>query len=454
MRRLLACVLLLPLAAFAAPRDDYAWQWPITASRADAGAYRVVLDETAYRRVRTPGLHDLAVLDRDGMPMPASLLAAQVPRESASRQALPWFALPAVPDGSTQAEWELVSEADADGRLRRVDVRSGRDARVPPRTALLLDASRVREPIAALELQWRPGEAIDTGYRVEASDDLEHWRPIATRGRLIDLQRGGRRLLQRRIELVGAPTARYLRLTPERRDSAPDVTAVAAELAPIAPAPAPQWITLAPDGGAIGDDATSGTVFEYELDGRFPVQQVDVALPGNHAVEWRLESRDAPDAPWHPRVAPWVVYRIDSGEASSHSAPRALGQVVRDRYWRLHAGAPVAATPTLRLGYRPESVVFVAQGAASYSLVAGSARARRAEAPVPALLEALRDARGAGWQPAVATLGPARTLAGEAALRPVRDWKSWLLWGVLGIGAIVVAGFAASLLREPRPVRG
>jgi hypothetical protein len=449
MKRLFACTLLMPLVVFAAPRDDYAWQWPVTASQSDAGAYRVVLDETVYRRVRTPELRDLAVLDRDGAPIPASLLASEAPRESASRLALPWFTLPAAPEGGTGREWALVSEADADGRLRRVDVRSGDGTRVPPRTTLLLDASRVDAPLAALELQWRPGDAIDIGYRVEASDDLEHWRPVATRGRLVDLQQNGQRLLQRRIELVDATAARYLRLIPGRGDAALDITGVTAELAPAAPVSAPQWIALAPRDGTSG-----GTMFEYELDGRFPVQQVDVALPGNHAVEWWLESRDAPDAPWRARVAPWVAYSIGSGDAGSRSPPRVLGQVVRDRYWRLHAGTPAAAMPTLQLGYRPESVVFVAQGAAPYSLVAGSARARRADAPVTVLVAALHSEHGDRWQPATATLGSAQTLAGEAALRPARDWKAWLLWGVLCVGAIAVAGFAASLLREPRPVQG
>lgn len=449
MTRLPLCFLLLPLVASAAPRDDYAWQWPVAPDRADAGAYRVILDDTVYRRVRTSDLRDLAVLDRGGAPMPAALLAAEAPRESVRHRALPWFSLPAAPTDGTNGEWSLVSEADADGRLRRVDVRSGADASMSPRTALLLDASGVRAPIAALEFAWRPGDVIDTGYRIEASDDLEQWRPVAARGRLVDLHQDGRRLLQRRVELVAAVRARYLRLTPERGGGVPGLIDISAEVAPAAPVVPPRWLELAPQAGTAG-----GTVFEYELDGRFPVRQVDVQLPGNHAVEWRIESRDAADAPWRVRAAPWVAYRIASGDAGARSPPRELHAVVRDRYWRLQAGAPVGPTPTLRLGYQPESVVFVAQGTAPYSLVAGSARARRAEAPVPALIAVLRGERGNAWQPAVATLGPAGVLAGDDALRPARDWKAWLLWSVLGLGAVAVAGFAASLLRVPRPVQG
>ena len=108
--------------------------------------------------------------------------------------------------------------------------------------------------------------------------------------------------------------------------------------------------------------------------------------------------------------------------------------------------------PTLTLGYRPEVVVFLAQGSAPYALVAGSARAQRADAPLPQLVEALRAQRGASWQPATATLGEGVALAGEQALVPApveRDWKAWLLWALLIGGALIVAGFAFSLLKKP-----
>jgi hypothetical protein len=113
---------------------------------------------------------------------------------------------------------------------------------------------------------------------------------------------------------------------------------------------------------------------------------------------------------------------------------------------------PNEAAPTLRLGYRPEVLVFLAQGKTPYALLAGSARAQRAESPLPQLVDALRAQRGQDWQPASATLGAAQSLAGASALTPApveRDWKAWLLWGLLAAGALIVAGFAFSLLKKP-----
>ena len=109
----------------------------------------------------------------------------------------------------------------------------------------------------------------------------------------------------------------------------------------------------------------------------------------------------------------------------------------------------------MKLGYRPEVVVFLAQGTPPYALVAGSARAVRGDAPLPRLVDAMRASKGEDWQPMPATLGLPTDLAGRAALeRPTtpEDWKRWLLWILLVVGAAIVAGFAITLLRKP-PIR-
>ncbi|MET1023411.1 MAG: DUF3999 family protein, partial [Pseudoxanthomonas sp.] len=48
-------------------------------------------------------------------------------------------------------------------------------------------------------------------------------------------------------------------------------------------------------------------------------------------------------------------------------------------------------------------------------------------------------------------------LAGAAAFKPAevpRDWKTLLLWALLSLGAVIVAGFAISLLRARQPPDG
>src|SRR5690606_12986467 len=114
-------------------------------------------------------------------------------------------------------------------------------------------------------------------------------------------------------------------------------------------------------------------------------------------------------------------------------------------------GAPAPAQPpALLLGWRPESLAFVAGDAPPYRLVAGSTRPTRAAPPVAQSMQAVRAARGQHWPPPDGTPGEASALSGEASAPPVRDWRSWLLWALLVAGALLVTGFALNLLRKPR----
>lgn len=444
----LACLLLcLPLVALA---EDiaYAWQWPLDLARADAGAYRVALGSEVYEAAIHPALRDVEVLDAEGRPVAATLFAPASPAAGEERRiALPWFPLPpAAPAGAPQ-RWRIHTETGPDFRLQRVETElldAGADA--PPLTDLLIDASAVGERVLALEFVW-PAEAapLDARYRLEASDDLQAWRPIRD-ARLVDLRHAGHHVQQRRIE-IGARPARYYRLQPLQAGTRLDIGGVQAVLAPPAGEAALEWVVLSGE----RNEADGRVHVHFRSPGRYPVESVDIRVGPNSTGEWWLESRDGEDGPWRRRLAPGVAWRMADNGGETRSPPRTLDAVTRDRQWRLVARAPVRDLPELHLGYRPESLVFLAQGAPPYVLVAGSARAHRDEAPVSGLLAAQRERRGEAWQPAEARPGPRAPLRGEAALAPPprpRDWTAWLLWAVLVLGAAVVGGLALSLLRK------
>jgi hypothetical protein len=444
-------MLLVPLLAIASPAGDYARQWPLVLHAPDAGAYRVVLDREVYRSATSPSMRDVDVRNAAGAAVPAALFSPEQPLAQASRlRDLPWFPLPRG-QATPGRDITLISERDADGRLRRVEARMGEAGNVatePAANAWLIDASQVDARIVALHLDWpAQATALDVAYQVEGSDDLRDWRILQPHVQLMDLIRGNQRLQQTRIPLDGQ--AKYLRLLPLRADATLTLDGVSAELAPPAVAEAWQWESLH------GHEAVENgrTYHLFALDGRFPVARADVAMEGNAAGEWTLESRDEDAAAWQHRAGPWIAFQVGAGNGSERSAEQSLAGIVRDRQWRLSSRAPINGVPVLRLGYQPEVMVFLAQGQPPYSLVAGSARASRSAAPLPQLVDAIRARRGSDWQPATAALGAPAMLAGEQALQPAppeRDWKSWLLWGLLVLGAVVVAGFAASLLRQSK----
>lgn len=442
----MACV--PPARADDAPTrpDQFAQGWTVASDRADAGAWRLPLDGPQYRTATSPLLRDIAVFDAQGAEVPAAVFAAPAPAAApAATIALPWFPLP--PDDALPGQdVSTISERDSDGRVRRVETRVGDGMRLQQGgvDAWLLDASMAREPLVALRVTWADDAPdFDVGYRVEGSDDLRDWRTLQANARLIDLRRGGDRVHQARIPL--SASARYLRLLPLRRGATFPLAGVQAEYAAKAQARDWQWQSLT--GPLCRVEGTVEVLFE--LDGRYPVALVDVGTDSNAAAEWTLESRDDADARWRWRAGPWVGWRLNDGGRWERSAPQPLNGVVRDRYWRLVTRDAATGAPGLRLGWRPESVVFVGQGPGPWTLAAGSGRAQRAQAPIDRMVGALRATRGDDWQPAAAKVGEARELGGARALKPGRgDWTTTVLWVLLFGGALLVAVLAVGALRR------
>lgn len=442
--RILLFLSLLPLTALANQRYDYAREWPLTLGSDNAGAYRVFMNDAVYRSAHQRDVLDIDVFNADGEPVAAALFAAEQPMaQAASTVELPWFELPA--ETSDASDLHLVAERNADGTVRRIEARVVDNQ--PKKTAgWLIDASRLHEKIEALELAWAPIDGpLEETVRVEGSNDLRSWRVVGPGATLLDLQRDGRRLVQRRIELQA--TNRYLRIVPSKPDSQLSPTGVTAELARTPGKENWKWMEL--EGERVTNDL--GVFFDFTLPGRFPVERVDVSLPGNSAVEWTLQSRESNEGKWAHRAGPWMSFQVSEEGKDSRSSAQSLRAPVRDRLWRLTPRNSVGkGSPRLRLAYRPEAVVFLAQGSPPFSLAAGSATARRSSSPLSALVDALRQQRGDAWQPTPAYLSEQpTTLSGERALQPTRQkghWTRWLLWSLLVAGAVLVAIIAGSLL--------
>ena len=455
----LASALLAVFAATAAQagvRDDYAQEWPLLLSGDDGGAFRVALTREVYATAQDANLADIDVFNAAGEPVPAALLGAQATLVRAGAPLtvdLRWFPLAPRPNGGA-GDWSVRAERDASGRVSRVDVGVAATDAATPSRELLIDLSQLRSPLAALRFEWKaPGASAQASYRLEQSDNLADWRATGIDVDLADLANDTQTLRQDRVALSGS-YGPYLRLVPRATGTPFEITRIVAELAPPPAVATWEWTDL--PGRRVDDRGQAH--YAFALDARVPVERLDLApAAGNSAAEWTVQSRESDNWTWQHRAGPWMAYAVNAGGTVERSAIQALTSAVRDRAWRADSAQPGSAAPTLRLGWRPEEIVFLAQGAGPYTLAAGSAKARRHEAPIARLVSELRAKRGRDWQPYPATLGAARTLAGPAALtrpsappKPV-EWSSWLLWGLLVGGALLVAGMALQLLRQRNP---
>ena len=90
----------------------------------------------------------------------------------------------------------------------------------------------------------------------------------------------------------------------------------------------------------------------------------------------------------------------------------------RAREWRVTFATPVTHAPALAIAYTPDRIVFLAQGGQPYRLLAGSAKAHHADAPIDVALAQWRGSNGPDWKPPLVTLGARTDAGGESALMP------------------------------------
>lgn len=443
--RLPGLLLMLPATALA---QDYAWQWPLALDPAQQPAYRVPLDEAIYAAIHDPLLRDVDVLDARGRRMPASMQSA-LPVAGTERETVPLRGF-RVPGASPPAAEQLRARFDAAGLL--VELESG-EAK-PAASDWLLDLGEDAVQVEALQLL--PG-TLDglpwlASLRVEGSADLQHWRTLVPRFDAYLLEEQGRQLSALRVALPASPP-RYLRvgwLPGPRQGGLAGVQAERRRVRTDASAPL-AWLLL--DGETSGD----GTEWRFRTPGPLLVERWRLRREDERWLgSVRIDSRNQPEGAWQPR-ADLVSYRIEVDglriEDGDHPLP-----ATRDREWRLRwSGGEAPQRPRLELAYRPDQLLFMAEGEPPYRLVAGSTQARRVDAPTSAALAALRAHKGAGWQPGHARIGERSALAGEAALRGKAggvDLQRGLLWAVLVAAAASITVMALRLIRGAPPGAG
>lgn len=439
MRPLLACLALALVApATAQTTADFAWQYPIEAD-GQAPAYELMLDVDVLRDVQRADLGDLAVFNADGKPVPFAQMQPQG-QAIELRDPVPWLRVPLPGDGGAE-DLSLRLERDAEGRLRGLALQAEGGTPAPAgRHDLLLDRGKDPQPSSTLHVMLAPEAQRQVNLRVavSASDDLIAWRHLGSGLPLVALENNGLRIERLRLDFQSS-AARYLRLSLVGEGEWPALERFEAERH-LPGADARPWLSLQLQGEPVADEP--GT-FIYTSPAPVLAERVDLRLTDANSVSAVQISAREPGQEWWSNVTGFTAFRLGQRESEvRHLAPDTYPR--RDREWRVSTHPPLASAPTLELQYRPERFVLLAQGAAPYTLVAGSTRVARPDYPVNAALVA------SGAKPVPATLGARAEAGGEAALAPRRgeDWQRWLLWAVLAIGAALVVWMSARVLRN------
>ncbi len=449
---LMLLCLALSASAAVASADDYAYAWPLQ-TPGDSSAWQVDLTPEVYAAVRSADLRDIEVVNAAGEAVPMAPRTIQFTTSMANDVDLPLFVLPpASESGAGPGDaLQLHIERDANGRLRRLDTVASAAAAAPANADIVLDASGLDAGIESLWLDWNHAADVNARFDVGSSDDLQQWHPLAANAVVMALRQGGSELARHRIVLNGA-RAKYLRL--HRLDAGSAIAELYVRAHVLARStliqPARVWADAQPLPAQAGEGPASGTSsFRYRLPAPLAVAALKLELATDNSLAHVRVSSGAP----HVLHADFTAFRLRQDGAVLANDEIEIAPTPHTQDWIVESSTPLDHAPTLRVAFRPDRFVFLAQGNGPYRLVAGSVRAHRGDYPVDAALAQLRAKLGNDWQPPLATLGARATLLGVTAYTPApapthRDWKTWLLWTVLVGGAALIGALAVSLLRK------
>jgi hypothetical protein len=459
-------------------RSALPWLLASLAASAVAGEAPLVLQGTAaYHGLRVPlavlaqtrsaSLGDIQVLNARGEPVPHAWAdEPDGPTVQTQQHKLPFFKAPvaaSAADASQQGGW-------------------------------IIDTRGVKGALTALQLSLLPSTHGIYGFTLEYSNDLQQWRTHLGAAQLLSLQHQGLRLEHTRFELNGLRT-RYLRLRPLPGSAVPPLTGAQVTSVSRYTAAAPmQW------SDAISPSQCTAQYCDYTLPRHLPLERLqwqladantlapvellvqydtatgEMAAPSprhHHRHPLRDTLRDplrslrhktAPTATpteaaaaWHPLLRT-TAYWLRLPEGDVRSPELSLGGSLVTRLRVQPVGGMVQLghkPPSLRVGARAASLVFLAREPAPYRLAWGGADAtsaltlaqlmptRQAGDPLPSDTATVQLAPAA---PLAAASAPAAA-ASTADAAPVPSRKFWL-WAVL-LAALGLMGFMAWTLLRP-----
>lgn len=441
---LLACS--TPAAASLA-LDDFAYGLRLTPVE-QAPIYALELPEAVYLGVVRPDLGDIRVFNAAGNQVPHDLNRPLPEQTEPTTVALPFFPLDPATGEPPTAIPSLRLSRDTVKTIVELDLGDPIATRRSQKV-YLLDARGLERPIQGLRLDWdtTPDDLLVTA-RVDASGDLREWRSLVTDAGIADLAFADHHLQRRHIEMPPVQ-ADYFRLTLTGHRNPPPLTRITAERVRETVEPPWRWasVTLSPDPEKAGH-------YRFEAPESIPFHRLRIELPqDNTLVEASLYSRSDPQAGWSPR-GQGLLYRLQIGDTVLENNTFPV-QSSGTRHWSLIIDAAQSGLgrepPRVAIGWHPHTLLFVARGAAPFTLAYGSGRAEPMAGKTDALLRRLdRDTTQTLVSRAITVAQPL-TLGGEKALQPVAtpiDWKQVILWGTL-IGGVVLLGWMAHrLLRE------
>lgn len=416
----------------------------------DAGAaiYQLTLPESVYQTTVRSDLGDVRVFNQDRQRVPHAIRKPEPIHEADIRE-VPFFPIVGFTQKDNQRfrSGELDITIADDGTLIRIKPRASAASPMEVRR-YLIDLSSMAESIDELEFELSGSRK---GYVKRAllkhSNDLNNWTTLIPNFTLTELDYADHSLKKTKVKLPDRKL-KYLMFNWKGDSNGLQIQSVRAILDTVQSSHQRQWSVV--DSRQPDDDMQ---IHEFDSGGLFPVDRIDVILPeDNTLIDAVISSRPNEESDWRRRYE-GLFYNlqvkgnhIERGEVSVRSS--------NDRYWQLLVKTKDglgSEQPSLRFGWIPNELYFLARGEGPFNLVFGNGQIEAPVQPVAALMNVLSDDEESDLI-GQATLGQELSLMGNAALQAELQipWQRILLWGLLVLGVSILGTMAVRLFRQLR----
>lgn len=406
--------------------------------------FRLALPLALQLSARHADLQDLRIFNGAGEPLSLALfhepaLAANELQENAVR----WFPLydtAGAPAGSVPA---FKAQLGQSGSLVSIEPGSHHEPGDEALRGWLVDTSAINGLLVSLNLDWNSDREGFQRFSIEASDDLQHWRPCGE-GQVARIVFVDEHLERHTVGLPGQH-ARYLRLlwlSPRTAPLLSNVHVISRQPSELPP-------TLQWSGPIVGTRQRRGE-YVWQLPVPLAVERMKVEVAQNDTLApVTVHGRSAAAEPWRA-LSDGLVYRQvqDGQELVADELPlegehlQALMVRVDERGSGLGDGIPA-----LRVAVQPTQVIFLASGSAPFSLAVGNPHARVASVPLPTLLASIHKPLS---ELGVARLAgtPMIAMGARAEVPEEVDWKRVAVIAVAAMGLVVLVIVGRTLLRR------
>ena len=433
-------------------------------TKASEPFYQSLVPMAVYQQTHKSDLSDLTIKNAAGEQVPYALVPySQLNPNTSNRKEIIPLQFSPVKIGALQNPNALRLELEKSAGSTSVNITSS-DAKPIASTAYLIDLGVKFPLIDELVVDWQGGENALHNVKVLSSADLKNWT-FAGEATLLSTT-STNTISQHYIRLGNnwnvSKDARYLQIRPADDKDTGTIT--------ISKVQARYDVLLAIDDKPIWQEPrflaretvekTGKINIDFESFGHYPAGRYKIKLPqANTVTDVTVSVRNATNEAWRS-VSSGSVRSLPDGKAYPEYA---YVQNVDARFWRLQfdqsSGGIGAENPSLSIGWLPPTVVWNARGQAPFTLTVGEKPSIVNTIAVSSMLPAYSAEKLSSLPVAniigkLVEQGPASTQ--DAASPPASTWisapnyKTWLLWGGLVLGVLLLAGMAYSLIKTER----